>query len=171
MARRSSRFPRSTRKATDWTATTAETALVAVAGSSQSILHTFSSRPAGEIIIRIRGLVGIATDQIAAAELQLGAIGIGVVSAQAAALGITAVPHPDTDASWGGWMWHTYYAERFSESGTGLGFDVVRKYVIDSKAMRKVGDEERMIMVIENSAATGILLYTAFRVLSKAQGA
>ena len=98
----------------------------------------------------------------------MGAVGIGVVSAQAQSVGITAIPHPDTDSSWGGWLWHSYFAnrQRFA-SAVGFQSDALIQMVIDSKAMRKVGDEERLVAVIENSSSTGLDFYFNFRLLFK----
>ena len=48
-------------------------------------------------IVRSRFEVGIISDQTAATEDQLGAIGMAVVSDQAVAVGVTAVPTPITD--------------------------------------------------------------------------
>ncbi len=48
-------------------------------------------------VVRTHLEVLFQSDQVAATETQLGAIGLCVVSDQAAAIGITAVPTPDTD--------------------------------------------------------------------------
>jgi len=55
----------------------------------------------------------------------------------------------------------------FFASSIGRTFDVLTHYLVDSKAMRKVGDEERLVVVIENSAAFGIEVYHNIRILSK----
>ena len=43
-------------------------------------------------LIRVRGIFTIASDQSAATETQVGALGVAVVSEQAASIGVTAVP-------------------------------------------------------------------------------
>jgi len=168
MAGRSRRFVRGPRKATDWSASAPSTGFISVAASTAQLLQTFVPIAGGETVVRVRGILSIKSDQIASAENQIGAYGIGVVSAQAEALGITAIPHPSTDSSWGGWLFHQYFANAL-ELATAVGF-VTNKCVvttIDSKAMRKVGDEERLVFVIENSAAFGIQVLDPLRVLSK----
>ena len=172
MARRFSQFPRSrggSRKHSDWTGSPALTVGIAVPAASAVLTEVFTPRSGGETVIRTRGTFGWSSDSAAATEDQLGAYGIGLVSAQAVSVGITAIPHPATDASWGGWLYHSFF---FSQtqflSSIGLMFDKMHTVEIDSKAMRKVGDEERIVMVVENSGAThGISFFDSVRILSK----
>ena len=57
-------------------------------------------------IVRTRFLVSVVTDQVAADELVLGALGMAVVSDQAVAIGVTAVPTPITDMGSDLWFVH-----------------------------------------------------------------
>ncbi len=165
---RSSRFSRGPRRATDWSASGAQAAVTGVGASTATLLQSFTPIVGGETAIRIRGLIGVASDQQSATELQLGAVGIAVVTQQAQSVGITAIPHPDTDAAWGGWMWHSYFARKiFFTTGVGFQFDVMHQIPIDSKSMRKVDEDERLVVVVENSAAFGIDIYANIRILSK----
>ena len=168
MARRASSFRRGPRRATDWGASSVATAFTGVSGSTVALLETFTPIIGGETLIRTRGLLTIMSDQVTTQERQMGAVGIAVVTAQAESVGITAIPHPDTDAAWGGWLWHTYFARQM-EFVTGAGFDPnwVQNIVIDSKAMRKVDEDERIVVVVENSSPHGMLINTSMRVLSK----
>jgi len=151
-----------------WSSSTAQTAFVALGGSSILLSQVFVPFDAGETVIRTRGLFGWMSDQSTADEEQMGAIGIGVVTEQAATLGASAVPAPDTDAGWDGWLWHSYFASKF-EFITGAGFDQqgMSRITIDSKAMRKVGDNERIVVVVQNSSPTGLLFYDQIRIYSK----
>ena len=170
MARRIRRstFVRGVRRNTDWSASLVATDMVTVAASSAQLLQTFVPASGGETVIRTRGLFAWRSDQFAASEVQIGAVGIGVVTEQANSVGITAIPHPDTDSAWGGWLWHSYFTSRVDfTSGAGFLFDGVHRMVIDSKAMRKVGDNERLIVVIENSGAFGLQVSSQIRLLSK----
>ena len=153
----------------EWSSSTPLTALTVLAGSTALLTQIFVPQDAGETIIRTRGLFGWSSDQTSAGEDQMGAVGIGVVSEQAATVGITAVPHPDTDAAWGGWLWHSYYASRLS-AASAVGFEpgMFHRITIDSKAMRKLGESERMIVVVENSNPGGIVLYDSIRIFTKA---
>ena len=131
--------------------------------------QVFTPTPAGETLIRTRGIFVVGSDQNSAAEQTNGAVGVGVVSEQAATVGVTAVPHFDTDSAWGGWLWHSYFAANFA-FGTAVGFEpnMMQTIVIDSKAMRKIGDNERLVVVVQNSHATfGLVYYTSMRLYSK----
>ena len=149
MARRP--FVRSTgsKRHGSWVGSTPQTALTTLAASIAVLSQIFTPFDGGETIVRTRGLFGWNTDQLGGGEDQMGAVGIGVVSEQAATLGSTAVPHPDTDSGWNGWLWHSYFASSF-RTGTTVGFDpnMLHLIVIDSKAMRKIGDNERLVVVI-----------------------
>jgi len=151
-----------------WSSLAPQTSLSALAGSSALLHSTFVPFDGGETLIRTRGLFGWKVDQTSADEDQMGAVGIGVVSAQAASQGFASVPHPDTDAGWNGWLWHSYFASSLEfESASGVRFGALHLITIDSKAMRKVGDDYRVVMVVQNSAATGIEIYGNVRLYSK----
>jgi len=161
-------FRRSQKRKTTWSGLVPQTALTAVAGSAQAILETFTPTVDGMTIVRVRGLFGVVTDQLAASEDMMGAVGLGVVTEQASSIGITAVPHPDTDSDWGGWLWHQYYSAAFLfGDATGFAGDAMARFVMDSKAMRKIGLQERLVLVIENSGVRGIQISNSFRVLLK----
>ena len=171
MARRVSpgnRFVRGKRSATDWSASVQATSFTMVAASAVTLLEFFVPIAGGETVLRTRGHFVWMSDQSDAIESQIGAVGIGVVSEQAQSVGITAVPFPDTDAAWGGWLWHSYFASRM-EFKTAAGFDpnMAHRMVIDSKAMRKVGENERLVVVVQNSSPFGIRVLHNIRILSK----
>ena len=162
------RFSRGARRPTDWSASAVLTAWQAVAASTVTLLETFTPIVGGETVIRTRGFLAISPDQNATNEQQVGAFGICVVTAQAESVGITAIPHPDTDAAWGGWLYHTYFAcqMRVGDS-TGFISPSGISWAIDSKAMRKVDEDERLVVVIENSAGFGLQVYNSERFLTK----
>ena len=151
----------------DWTGSLVQTALTALAASSAVASQTFVGT--GHTIIRTRGLFTWGSDQVAGTEDQIGAVGICVVSDQAVSVGITAIPHPATDAAWDGWFWHSYFASRFAfASAAGGRPGQMHEIVIDSKAMRKVTAEETMVVVVENtSAAGGIVFSDQLRIYTK----
>jgi len=153
----------------DWSGTTPPTALTPLSAGSVVLSQIFTPLAGGETVIRTRGLFGIASDQVSSGEDQIGAVGICVVSEAAVSVGISAVPLPDSDAGWGGWLWHSYFAARLSfASSIGFQPNMLVLTVIDSKAMRKVGDEDRLIMVVQNSSSShGIVFFDSFRIYSK----
>ena len=120
-------------------------------------------------IVRTRGNIWVATDQAAASESWLGAIGFAVVSESAASVGITGIPTPITDKDSDLWYVHEYFAGGFSfQSGTGTQTQRYTRFQFDSKAMRKIGSEERSVTVVENAAAaTGFVYILQFATLVK----
>jgi len=169
MARQRGRIvSRGSKRHGEWVGSTPQTSLTALAASSVVLDQVFTPFDAGETVIRTRGLFAVKTDQVISTENQMGAVGIGIVSEQAATVGITAVPHPDTDSGWNGWLWHSYYASSFT-FGSSVGFTSPTLFhiEIDSKAMRKVGDNERLVVVVENSGVVGIQFYSSVRIYSK----
>jgi len=117
-------------------------------------------------VVRSRLHIHVLSDQTAAAEVQIGAFGIAVVSDQAAAVGVTAVPIPITDLGSDLWFVHQLLmAAQMSGSinaRRGVGF------TIDSKAMRKVAIGEDLAFVVENSSVgQGQTLLIAGRLLVK----
>ena len=152
----------------DWSASSPQGAGGAIGPSSAVLMETFTPTGAGETLIRSRGIISVRSDQVIATEEFIGAVGLGVVSAQAASVGITAIPHPATDAAWGGWLWHSYFSSVYLfRDATGSSPNGVVLINVDSKAMRKVGEEERLVAVVENSAADGTLVVSQFRFYSK----
>ena len=161
-------FRRGPRRPVDWSASASLTAYTTIAASTVQLLETFVPIVGGETVVRTRGMVSIGSDQDGANETQAGAFGICVVTAQAAALGITAIPDPITDGAWGGWFVHQYFANRFRFlDSTGTGWITTQQFEIDSKAMRKVDEEERVVVVVTNAAAQGMVIWNSERFLTK----
>ncbi len=146
---------------------------VAMAAASTAVLLTSLNAAALALrpftVVRTRGVLQIRSDQEAADEVQDVAYGHAVVSDQASAIGITAVPTPVTDDVSD--MWFVY--QRIMNSfrfASGVGFDggSGRFLEFDSKAMRKVEDGQDMISASETSAFSGgAVLSNHFRYLLK----
>ena len=109
------------------------------------------------------------SDQIAASESQLAALGICVISDQAEAIGITAVPTPLTDLASDYWLLHQVLVGDFTfVSAVGVDAQAGRRYTIDSKAMRKVSDDQDVVVVGEADAISeGCVITLAGRLLIK----
>jgi len=98
-------------------------------------------------IVRTRGMISVRPTTTAATIDMVGAIGMGIVTAEAFAAGVASVPEPHTDADWGGWfVWRSF----------GFAIDVTTdisriknsiEFEIDSKAMRKVTANEVLVVV------------------------
>ncbi len=120
-------------------------------------------------VLRTHLEILITSDQLAADELQAGAVGLCVVSDQAAAVGVTAVPTPATDAASDLWFAHQWCFNRFAFA-SGVGFDASegKVYTIDSKAMRKVNNDQQILVITElGSVSNGFSLIVAGRLLIK----
>ena len=103
-------------------------------------------------ILRTRLLISWATDQVAAVERPHGIFAQKVVTDQAVAIGVTALPIPFTNADAD---WFTYQPMVLDfVFGTAVGFTPGdSQYMVDSKAMRKVGPNEDEVTVITNMDA------------------
>jgi len=122
-------------------------------------------------IVRSRLVINVGSDQRAATEEIVGAFGCGFVNTVAASLGITALPGPATDCSWGGWFVHETFSERITvttDIGVGNLGSATRRIVIDSKAMRKFEEDQALVWMFENLASTGMVFAVSGRMLVKA---
>jgi len=116
-------------------------------------------------IVRVRGMVAVQSDQVAAREEGAFAFGMAVVTDDATAVGITAVPTPITDQASDVWF---VLARGHYGSGSGSLEAGFTEIPIDSKAMRKVGIGQDIVQVAENgSAAFGCEFDTQLRILVK----
>ena len=102
-------------------------------------------------IIRERNVWYCRGDVVTGGEKWGGAVGHCIVSEQAVAIGVTAVPTPVTDQGSDLWYLHDQMYGRFG--GTQVEEVGARKDV-DSKAMRKVEEGQDAITVFESGAVT-----------------
>ncbi len=120
-------------------------------------------------VVRARGFVHVASDQVAATEEQMGAYGAAVVSDEAVAVGVTAVPTPVNEAASDLWFMYQPFANQFTFVSS-IGFDGTagQNFDIDSRAMRKVEDGQDIVFVLEASAAgNAARVLTSVRLLAK----
>jgi len=116
-------------------------------------------------VIRVRGILSVRSDQSAAVESQLAAWGKCVVSDQAVAVGVTAVPTPATDNASD--LWFAY--ESLQNLGDiAAGPQQIETRFIDGKGMRKVDGDQDVVTVIETAAiSSGCTITTFDRLLIK----
>ncbi len=143
---------------TQTTITTQTSVLVAALNAAGLALRPFT-------IVRTHLEVMLRSDQSAAIEVQQAALGMAVVSDQSVGIGVTAVPTPVTDLASSMWFQHRVLFAHHQEI-TDRSEPAVN-YSIDSKAMRKVELGQDVILVLENAAATGIVVNIAGRFLVK----
>ncbi len=117
-------------------------------------------------ITRTVGLLCVVSDQSASVEIgPFGAMGMAVVSEQAVAIGVTAVPTPITDKGSDLWFQYQFAA---APTGTNLSYGGPNAWEFDSRGQRKVQDGEDVVIVMENGdAAFGLSFLIQFRMLLK----
>ncbi len=163
---------KTTRRQTAWLDDTDPAAANALAANGSVLFASLNAaalafRPF--TVVRVRGLLSIISDQLAASEFAHGAIGFAVVSDQAVAAGIASVPTPTLESGSGLWFLHESWSHSF-DFATSIGFqqggqDMFR---LDSKAMRKVDLGQDVAIVLENGSSTaGISFVLNFRMLIK----
>ena len=77
------------------------------------------------------------------------AIGIGVVSGDAFAVGITAVPKPFDDINWSGWLFHKMGAISVPVGGQEGTPGDVQLIEIDAKSMRKLSLNDVLFGIVQ----------------------
>jgi len=126
---------------------------VSISGSSSQILGTAQAATTdGLTIVRTRGIIELVQKTATAAgDGFVGAFGIGIASAAAIAVGVTAVPTPITEVEWDGWLYHQFFSvHSFGAQATlDTGGLVPVRVDIDSKAMRKLDSQEAVYLAFE----------------------
>jgi len=119
-------------------------------------------------VIRIRGRLGLRSDQSAASEDQLVAHGHAVVSDQAVAIGVTALPTPVTDSNSDLWFQYDWLLADIKVA-TAISIASIGSYIeVDSRAMRKVEEGQDVVEVAERGAGgAGTTLFGFTRMLLK----
>ena len=159
---------RSVKRSTEWIES-ADQSFVSVAATT-SLIHQSNATLGTSTIVRTRGLLAIkfAAGNNSDGRVE-GAVGIAIVSAQAFAVGATAIPAPFTEAGWDGWFFHQFFAISQEAAGTvgNLMLGTQQKDV-DSKAMRKLRDNTNVAVVMaENNSGVAIEVGFWFRMLLK----
>ncbi len=159
---------RAPKRQTSWVASAALTDRSTL-GAATAVLDQFFSITEPVTVVRTRGTLWVASDQTAANESPFGALGFAVVTDQARAIGVTAVPTPTTDQpSDSFFVWEPWFADARFASGVGFAMRTFYEYKFDSKAMRKVQESQDIVITIENASATdGALYILQFRMLLK----
>ena len=159
------------RRASDWAASADDTGITALAASAAVLDQTLAASQllgGAGTIVRTRGSIWVSTDQTANTEAPFGAIGFAVVTDQAAAIGVTAVPTPITDE-----VSDQFFVYESFLSGILVSSDISimnpwMEYKFDSKAMRKVEASQTIIVTVENASSSAGLQYVVkFRMLIK----
>jgi len=157
---------RSPRRLTRWFRSVVSTGPTSLAAAT-AVLDQSLALDEPATVVRIRGSLWIQSDQEAASENQIGAVGACVVSDQALAIGITAVPTPTTDADSDLWVMHRYFADHLIRTASGMTQGMA-EFPFDSKGMRKLPDGTSLAFVVENSNSShGLQFVLQFATLVK----
>ena len=163
------------KRGTNWLIGANRTAQVAVNPSVSTLDSSFSQAVVAAIgdftIVRVRGLLSVASDQSVATEEPFGALGMMVVRESARVAGSASIPRPYDDADDQGWFVHQYFRAS-CRVGTDIGIAGAggwwNEYVLDSKSMRKVQATDAIVIMLENTSDTAGLVYRLdFRMLIK----
>ena len=159
---------RPARRSTKQWVGTADQGSQAVASGAKALIQTLI--PGDPLtVLRNRGLF-VVNPQAGSADVTIdGAIGIAIVSDVAAALGVTAILGPFTESGWGGWLFHSFFQYKLdvtTDVGRIGGTGFTTQIEIDSKAMRKMGENDRMVEMVESrSGACTVLMHVRTLVL------
>ena len=142
----------SQRRRTGWEEGPGSTATQSVQSTSSQIIgNGLAVLQDGITLVRTRGYVRlvITSGDVALSGFS-GAFGICVVTNDAFAIGVTAVPTPLDDVDWDGWLWHTLFVLHLPAAFAATdGVVAVKDIEIDSKAMRKIGINDTIALVGE----------------------
>ncbi len=160
------------RRQTEWLATEVQTDFSALAANTiqlDAVLSVPEKAFRPFTIVRTLGLLYVISDQNSADEQPFGGIGGIVVQDQAVSIGVTAIPDPENDAASDSWFLHQFWAAPIIVGdGTGFSGSPGQQYLFDSRAMRKVNNEEDIAFMITNaSGAAGIEFLWKIRMLIK----
>ncbi len=136
--------------------------LFAGLGAAELALRPFT-------VVRTRGEFLVVSDQKAAGIENVGAgLGVAVVSDQALAIGVTAVPTPMTDRGSDLWFLFIEIMSVINTGATAVETHQAFSRSFDSKAMRKVEEGQDLAFSIETSAiSSGAIIQKAGRMLVK----
>jgi len=140
-----------------------------IAFGTKTLLSTLVLNNQGidETILRVIGSITVASDQFAAAEDQIGSVGLIVVTDLAIAAGAASIPGPSTNIEDDGWFCHQTFANRNVVAAE------PRPLMIPfaSKGRRIVESGQSVALMVENSDANnGFVVAVQFRVLSRVTG-
>ena len=99
-------------------------------------------------ILRLRGHVFVQLNAGAAAERALVGVGIGLVSSTAFAAGVASLPSPVAEGGYP-WIWHGYFSVSSGQEAAITDQWLVDRREIDSKAMRKMRQDQSLVLVAE----------------------
>jgi len=158
----------SSRRQTSWTNGITPNFSQTFAASSVALFGGNDSSADGSTIIRIRGFLElIITSASAIGDGFHGAAGIGIGTTAAFDAGVASLPTPVTENVWNGWMWHQWFS--LTAPTAAQVTENRQVFEVDSKAMRKIADDETLFYAIEATevGTSGLIARMGTRTLVK----
>jgi len=144
----------------------ADQGYIAIGSGAKVLISSFDpliSAMVKPTIVRTRGVVSY-FPSFGASLSFAGAFGMAVVTDRAVAAGVVSLPDPVSDSGWDGWFVWRSFANRV-EFDTAAGVELAgRDFEVDSKAMRKMTDDETLIMIAASQSGA-FSLYDGTRTL------
>ena len=140
-----------------------EGTLAHTASAAQLVPTSVTATVEGLTIVRIRGTFLIFLTSVGSnVDGLTGAVGIGIVTDEAIAAGVAAVPTPFSDDDDELWMWHHYFhCIGASTSSPSQQPAATVRMEIDSKAMRKLPQGNSLFAAVE-VVETGVIAGNSF---------
>jgi len=154
--RRSGRgLVRGPRRKTTWAEGPGGTAELVFNATQTQILGSGFEVTEEVTLARIRGAFSFNMESGGTGERMTGAFGIGIVTASAFAIGITAMPAPIDDQDWDGWLfWRPVQIQAVATLAEDQAFGSTRsEFEVDTRAMRKMQNDDTIygaLQVVEN---------------------
>jgi len=104
-------------------------------------------------IVRSRGIIIWESDQAAATETPFGVVSLQVVTEAAALAGIASVPTPTVEFDADFHVYEPVGTSVLFADATGVNFNATNVHHFDSKAQRKVGVDDDVVLVAENESS------------------
>ena len=126
------------------------------AGQSFGDTNTAAEATIRNTVARVRGSCLIHLTAGAASDSMIVGVGLGVVNADAFAIGSTSVPSPLDDAEWS-WLWHGLFVLGPCIAADSVNEEVLlsQRKEIDGKAMRKMTANETLFFIADGVILSG----------------
>ena len=142
-----------------------QTGFTTLAANTSVVVGSLVLSNAGidETVLRTVGQLTIGSDQTAATEEQIGAMGMIVITDVALAAGIASIPNPFTNTNDDGWYLYVPIGQRVGL----VTAPAYQTYAYDSRAKRKIEDGYSVAIVLANSSTTnGLTFHLVMRTLT-----
>ncbi len=172
MARRTQRMIRPAPRTSVWISMSIAQAAVAAA-TTATVLASYNAaalalRPF--TIIRSRLSFSIISDQAAATEFVAGNFGMITATDAAVSAGVNSLPSPQTDADSDWFVYQLFFNALIFGGAADTEYELSGSgsvWHVDSKAMRKVGAAEDMVVMVDGLGANGYNIAVEGRQLVK----